>query len=763
MAGAFYTAAGGLRNQQIKMDAIASNIANINTAGYKASTTIFGELLSQTLRGAAAPQGVMGGLNPMQIGFGASIAAIHALISQSTLENTNRSTDFALSGQGFFVTTDGQERVFTRAGDFGIDATGTLVSSNGSKVQGFNELSPDGFSISDSSKVGDIIIQFGQKLAAKATTEVTFASNLNASSDRYGSVDQTSLSFGQTGITTAAGAAAPYAFAVGGTLVDPAAYVDPSDIIIDGNTVSLAGLTGATSLDLAQEIADAINADATVNQIVQATVRNVNNEGFLVLQAIRDGQQFTVDGSTAAPYIGFPAGVITYTAPTTPGDFLVGDHQITVTESKAATATTSQAVGVGANAPQTTGTFTVNGVTVNLDGTGTGIAFSDTGTSAGNAARIAEIINATPGIEVIATANANGTINLTQKLNGEANIFALDLPNFVDLFDRLGFSSIPDGDGTAGDPITVNNGINARIEDVFTPSSGGGELLRFVEDVTVAGTSSELANIENVIDGQTATFPLIPGVILSIDELSAGRAFIRTNTATVHSTSKIVYDTLGNPHDLTLKFTHVGENYWDWEASLPKEPHLTPTNNFGTLQFDTSGLLSTPNPTAELTFTGEGAEANQIGLVFDGFGKSINGVTQFTAETTTASRTQDGYPMGVLTDFEVDASGTITGFYTNGQRRPVAQLAIATFTNPEGLSRVGDTTFRETANSGSAIMRKPNTEGAGSIFGGFLEQSNVDLAIEFTNLILAQRGLQANSRVFSTQDEVLTEIVNLKR
>ena len=109
MTSAFFTAAGGLRNQQTKMDAIASNIANINTAGYKASSTIFSELLARTLRGASAPRGNIGGTNPLQIGFGATIAAIHTIIGQSTLENTNRSTDFALSGQGFFVLMDGTQ------------------------------------------------------------------------------------------------------------------------------------------------------------------------------------------------------------------------------------------------------------------------------------------------------------------------------------------------------------------------------------------------------------------------------------------------------------------------------------------------------------------------------------------------------------------------------------------------------------------------------------------------------------------------------
>lgn len=767
MTSAFFTAASGLRNQQIKMDLIASNIANINTTGYKASSIIFSELLAQTLRGASAPQGALGGTNPVQIGLGAAIAAIHILISQSSLENTNRSTDFAINGQGLFVLSDGTQTLFTRAGDFGVDANGALVSNNGFKVQGFNELTLDGLSIDPNSAVGDIIINFGQKLQAKVTSEVLFTSNLDASSDRYGSVDQVSVSFGSTGIITASGAAAPYAVALAASPVDPSSYVD-GQILIDGNAVAITGLGGPpplSSLEMAQAIADFINADTTVNQIVQATVRNVNNEGVLVLQAIQAGSQFTVNGDTAAPYVGFAAVNTTFTSPTDPGEFLVGNHQLIVTESKAASATTTQGVGIGVNSPLPTETFDINGVTVFLDGSATpGVgAFSDTGTSAGNAAKIAELINATPTMEVIATANANGTITLTHKLKGELNIFNLENPSSPDLFDRLGFSSIPDGDGDPLNGITINNGINALVEDVFQPSDGSPELIRFLEDVTPAGIESSLSNIQQQIGGSSPSFPLIPGVTLSIDELSAGRAFISTNTATIHTTSRIVYDSLGNAHEMNFKFTHVTENIWDWEALLPKEPQITLTANLGRIEFGSTGLIITPNPTAPVQFTAAGAEPNSIDLILDGDGNPINGITQFTGETTAAIRMQDGYPMGVLTDFETDASGVISGFYSNGQRRPIGQIAIATFTNPEGLSRVGDTTFRETPNSGQVVLLRPNTGGAGSVFGGFLEQSNVDLALEFTNLIVAQRGLQANSRVFTAQDEILAEIVNLKR
>jgi flagellar hook protein FlgE len=162
-------------------------------------------------------------------------------------------------------------------------------------------------------------------------------------------------------------------------------------------------------------------------------------------------------------------------------------------------------------------------------------------------------------------------------------------------------------------------------------------------------------------------------------------------------------------------------------------------------------------------FSAPGAAPTVVNLVYDGFGDPIMGITQYASATTASAREQDGYAMGTLNDFETDQTGTIVGLYSNGQRRPVGQLALATFSNPEGLERVGESTFHATTNSGQAVKLRPTTGGSGVVFAGFLEQSNVDLALEFTNLIMTERGLQANSRVFTTQDEILNEIVNLKR
>lgn len=153
--------------------------------------------------------------------------------------------------------------------------------------------------------------------------------------------------------------------------------------------------------------------------------------------------------------------------------------------------------------------------------------------------------------------------------------------------------------------------------------------------------------------------------------------------------------------------------------------------------------------------------SQMIGTSFDATG--IDGVTDFASQTTTVARYQDGYAMGVLNNFSVGSDGTITGQYSNGQNLPIAQVAVAMFANDAGLTKVGGTYFQESANSGMAQIGGGMSNGAGSIMSNNLEMSNVDLSEEFVNLIRAQRGLQANSRVVTTSDQVLEELINLKR
>jgi flagellar hook protein FlgE len=169
------------------------------------------------------------------------------------------------------------------------------------------------------------------------------------------------------------------------------------------------------------------------------------------------------------------------------------------------------------------------------------------------------------------------------------------------------------------------------------------------------------------------------------------------------------------------------------------------------------------NPTLPIMFTPVGADTIRIFPNFNGEGSPIDGITQFAAASTTAAQSQDGYPMGTLQAYGFDPSGTLQGVYSNGLTQPLGRLALAVFANPAGLSRSGDNTWISTQNSGLPGFSLPRESGAGEILAGSLEQSNVDAATEFTELIVAQRSFQACSRVITAQDQILQEVVNLGR
>ncbi|MDR1944393.1 MAG: flagellar hook-basal body complex protein, partial [Synergistaceae bacterium] len=188
-------------------------------------------------------------------------------------------------------------------------------------------------------------------------------------------------------------------------------------------------------------------------------------------------------------------------------------------------------------------------------------------------------------------------------------------------------------------------------------------------------------------------------------------------------------------------------------------------------KYGAEGSVVPGNPNAEPP-TGTTYAPNFIELDFLGYsaGKAlgvtkepIDGVTGFASASTTKGYYQDGYTMGVLENFSVAQDGTITGSYSNGEMIPIAQIALATFQNQQGLLQVGETCFAESVNSGMADIGAPMTGGSGSIIGNTIEMSNVDLSEEFVNLIRAQRGFQASTRVVTTSDQVLEELINMKR
>lgn len=234
---------------------------------------------------------------------------------------------------------------------------------------------------------------------------------------------------------------------------------------------------------------------------------------------------------------------------------------------------------------------------------------------------------------------------------------------------------------------------------------------------------------------------------------AGGNLDAAADVGAAHNSSITVYDSQGVGHELALRWEKTGGNAWDLTATAPDGTAQTYA-----LTFDGEGALTSPG---ELNFTFDPADADPVALTLDLAGNTP--LTQYEGSFTAEARGQDGAPMGFLRGFEFGADGTVTGRFSNGESEVLGAVAVATFDNPGGLEREGESMYAATVNSGQPIVGLPAQGGVGTITPGALEMSNVDLAQEFTNLIIAQRGFQANSRTITTSDELLQELVQMKR
>lgn len=222
-----------------------------------------------------------------------------------------------------------------------------------------------------------------------------------------------------------------------------------------------------------------------------------------------------------------------------------------------------------------------------------------------------------------------------------------------------------------------------------------------------------------------------------------------------------IFDSLGNPHTLTLKYTKTATNSWNWTASVPASSG-TLTGNKGTITFNSDGSINTisPNPPVLSFVPSSGASLQNIEL---DFGRSFDGITQTSANSVISALNQNGSASATLADLSIDQYGNIVGVFSNGYSRNLAQIMLASFPNLSGLTSVGDNMYTVSANSGDPFVGTAGEETGTTIQSGALEQSNVDLSEEFTRMIVSQRGFQANARVITVSDSLLQEVTNLIR
>lgn len=240
-----------------------------------------------------------------------------------------------------------------------------------------------------------------------------------------------------------------------------------------------------------------------------------------------------------------------------------------------------------------------------------------------------------------------------------------------------------------------------------------------------------------------------------------------TNTpAGTFSTSIVAYDALGTSHVLTFNFTKTAANTWTYEITVPSSDLAAggnPVVGTGTLTFNGSGQLVTPEADVTgLTISNLADGASPLTLSWNLYNANGSGlVTQLAGSSTTSSTQQDGYASGSLNSFTIGDDGVIQGIFSNGQTSSLGQIALATFSNEQGLVRNGSNEFLGSLASGAANIGQPGTGGRGSLSGGSLEQSNVDIATQFAQLILAERDYQANAKALTTFDEVTQTAIGL--
>jgi flagellar hook protein FlgE len=281
--------------------------------------------------------------------------------------------------------------------------------------------------------------------------------------------------------------------------------------------------------------------------------------------------------------------------------------------------------------------------------------------------------------------------------------------------------------------------------------------------------------VNGVLNPGQGLAPLALGTGTISPATATSQAQLRTNldataaAGTVYSAPITIYDSLGASHVLVFTYTKTGTNGWDYSISIPAADvggAVDPTVlTSGSLTFDGNGNLTAP--AADVTginITGFVDGANDLSFdwkLYDANGTGF--LTQLASPSATSSTQQDGSGSGTLVKFEIGSDGTITGAFSNGKTQILGQLAMATFANNQGLLRAGNSGFTETLASGQAVVGGPGTGGRGTLAGGALELSNVDIAKEFAALIVAQRSFQANARVVTTFDQITQETINLKQ
>ncbi|EAH4842142.1 flagellar hook protein FlgE [Campylobacter coli] len=852
MMRSLWSGVSGLQAHQVAMDVEGNNISNVNTRGFKYSRADFGTMFSQTVKIATAPTDGRGGSNPLQIGLGVSVSSTTRIHSQGPVQTTNKNTDVAINGDGFFMVSDdgGLTRYLTRDGDFKLDAYGNFVNNAGFVVQGWN-INWDNQTIDSSRSPQNIFIDPGMHIPAAKSTEVAIKANLNSglnigtSSRNLYALDsvhgwnnktQRAEDENDTGTTqfyttsknavevTEKGVDAGSLFnangqglnlregqgiwvsyadakfttdrANGANVFDPNLTVaQQNNVIFWGNKdisvtldINLNGVRiqndNIRSLDEAIAYINTFTAptDTRDGTGVKA-VKKADGSGIEFVNDNADGTTDNMKNIDLTVNVGNSAGernTINYDANT--GVFSPQGGNLTTAQNDTDWIAGAAQVGQPQNVKVVTAhkyIYSSNPVTIppmiNPDG---GPAFQPNN---GNRPTDPASANYWDAIQGSLKNTTERTFRTTE-----------DLRELLQRDARYGVDYNGSGIIDNATPTFDANDINQAVKVVVT-ENGNFAISNANETSTIpanagAGANAATTNPKNMSfnitaysnkqgtvstnDAFTKIFKAFDGVLTVGGQIKESEQL----KLSAFSAGLEIYDSLGSKHTLEVQFvkqstTQDGGNEWQMIIRVPEPAEINttgegPTNIIvGTARFNNDGSLASYTPRTINFSPNNGAAPNQqIKLSFGTSGSNDGLVSSNSASTLTGQAT-DGYTSGNLKPdaIRVDDKGNILGEFTNGKTFAVAKIAMASVANNSGLEEIGGNLFKVTANSGNIVVGEAGTGGRGEMKTSALEMSNVDLSRSLTELIIIQRGYQANSKTISTSDQMLQTLIQLKQ
>ncbi len=840
-----WSGVSGLQAHQVAMDVEGNNISNVNTKGFKYSRADFGTMFSQTVKIATAPTDGRGGSNPLQIGLGVSVSSTTRIHSQGSVQTTNKNTDVAINGDGFFMVSDdgGLTRYLTRDGDFKLDAYGNFVNNAGFVVQGWN-INWDDQTIDSSRTPQNIFIDPGMHIPAAKSTEVAIKANLNSglnigtSSRNLYALDsvhgwntktQRAEDENDTG-TTQFYTTSKNAVEVTEKGVDAGSLFNAKGQGLNlrdgqGIWVSYADAKFTTDKAAGTNVFDpnstaaqqanvifwgnkdiAVNLDITLNgvKIQNANIRSLDEaiayiNTFTAPTDTRDGTGVKAVKKADGSGIEF----VNDNADGTTDNMKNIDLTVNSGNSAGEISTIAYNAATGAFSPQgnlTTAQNNTSWITGNGGGQPQNIKIitAHKYIYSSNPVTLPPMYNPDGGPNFVANgvnrptdpASANYWDAIRGSLkNTDARVFRTteDLRELLQRDARYGVDY--DGDGSSGfDTDDINQSVkvvvtengnfaisNANETSTIQANAGAGNqavttnphamsfnITAYSDKQGTVSTNDAFTTIFKSFDG-----PLVVGGQIKESEQLKLSAF---------SAGLEIYDSLGSKHTLEVQFvkqstTQDGGNEWQMIIRVPEPAEINttgegPTNIIvGTARFNNDGSLANYTPKTINFSPNNGAAPNQqIKLSFGTSGSNDGLVSSNSASTLTGQAT-DGYTSGNLKPdaIRVDDKGNILGEFTNGKTFAVAKIAMASVANNSGLEEIGGNLFKVTANSGAIVVGEAGTGGRGEMKTSALEMSNVDLSRSLTELIIIQRGYQANSKTISTSDQMLQTLIQLKQ